>query len=79
MSTHTQIAFNTPKGIIMVDKHKRRRYIDDADRDKACIDIIQRLKESDVKASTANILRLGIGAQTLYAYKVRTGSLRYRK
>ena len=65
--------------IVMIEKHKRRRYIDDADRDNACIEIIKRLKESDIKQTTSNLLRCGIGAQTLYAYKLRSGSLRFKR
>jgi hypothetical protein len=74
------VAFTSSNGLtVMVEKHKRRRYIDDSDRDKACLEIIQRLKEAGVKQSTANLLRCGIGAQTLYAYKLRTGSLKYKR
>jgi hypothetical protein len=74
------IAFTSSDNVIvMIEKHKRRRYIDDTDKDTACNQIIQLLKEKNVRATTANILRCGLGAQTLYAYKIRTGTLRFKR
>ena len=76
----TSIAF-TSKGnvVVMIEKHKRRRYIDDTDKDAACNQIIQLLKENNIRATTANILRCGLGAQTLYAYKLRSGTLKFKR
>ena len=74
------IAFTSKDNVIvMIEKHKRRRYIDDTNRDKACIEIIQLLKENNIRATTANILRCGLGAQTLYAYKLRSGTLKFKR
>ncbi len=82
MSTQvaSKVAFTNKQGtVVMLDKHKRRRYIDNDDKDMACIILIRRLIVADVKDSTANILKLGIGAQTLYAFKVRAGTLRFKQ
>ena len=79
-SKPVQVAFTNKQGtVVMLDKHKRRRYIDNDDKDMACIILIRRLIVAEVKDSTANILKLGIGAQTLYAFKVRAGVLRFKR
>ena len=76
----TQVAFMSLEGtVVMIHKHKRRRYVDENDRDIACIEIIKRLKDHGVKPSTVNTLKLGLGAQTLYAYKRKWNLLKFKR
>ncbi len=74
------IAFTSVNGlVVMVLKHKKRKYNNEDDRDASCMELLERLREANVKPTTANLLRCGIGARTLYFFKRRSNLLKFRR
>ncbi len=61
----------------MVLKQKKRKYNNEDDRD--VYGVLERLREANVKPTTANLLRCGIGARTLYFFKRRSNLLQFKR
>ena len=75
------VAFTSVDGsvVIMVHKHKKRKYNNEDDRDVSCMALMERLRDANVKPTTANLLRCGIGARTLYLFKRNSNLLKFKR